>query len=1089
MAELSNVEKILVEKNGWKDRGDGTLLAPTGKVYDHEAGGTFAERHGLGQDYKPSIPEEKTTTTPASTPASTPEPNIQTPPSIHVEYEKDNAGNIIKGPDGKNVIKSFGVKYDDGTISYTGAGREGILEASRQRSQILEYNKYVNDNRTRQDFETDSDYNHFITTKNVRLGQGSYRMIGGLDGQSTLQGPGGIEISKGDAASIKQEYRNKSNELNLALAAYQRTPRVTEFGIQYAMENQGFGSSDAVYQNFYDSYLGNRSQLSKIVNGWKTAAEEQGLTADGKTPYMTSFIPEDTLGDPVSLEDFKTKFTFPDDPKFPDYESFKQNIDNVIAGKPDIVKQPVSGPAPIPTPSPAPSPTPSPTPSPAPSPAPVGGGTFTQPGFSDSTGASPVVGGGAVTPISSGESSLPTNIPTVMPDYTGGRTMEQLTSTSQQGFGGQVAYVNKLTGQRVMVTLDAQGNPLTYVPPGFTREVGAQSLSAGGQPKGGAVEAKIARELLDFKGPDSQLENFLASSPQAAARMGKYRKAMVGLTNKRMGANEGTLVPTSEQMKNMQGSLVSQTMQPVQATVGQITPEEEDFIGSTAGQTSAAAPSVEASKVTKVAQVGQPVVAPTTMVTPATVTGGVKEVTGDLESAQGEIKEGAKIKAEEQDESSVSKLKAAQGEAIEVTAPNQREIEKGELIDVEGNITGQAEKASKFVEEVQAATATPSTKATVKGQLEVLMSDFEGGETPAWAAGSMRAAMQTLSARGLGASSMAGQAVIQAAMESALPIAQMDAQTNAKFESMNLSNKQQMAFLAAEQRAKFMGQEFDQAFQGRVINASKISEKANMNFTAEQQIALENSRAANTMELSNLSNSQAKVMAEAAALANLDMANLNNRQQAAVQNAQNFLAMDMANLDKEQQTSLFKAQQNIAALFSDQASENAAAQFNASSENQTNQFFASLSSQVGQFNASQKNAVEQFNVNSVNALKEFNSNIQQQRDMFNAQNGLVVAQANAQWRQNIATMNTSAQNESNMAFAQTINALTSTNLDQVWQRERDLMSFAFTASESEQDRALQIILGDKDLEAVRLKLKSDDKTAKGALWTKLLFGI
>ena len=51
------------------------------------------------------------------------------------------------------------------------------------------------------------------------------------------------------------------------------------------------------------------------------------------------------------------------------------------------------------------------------------------------------------------------------------------------------------------------------------------------------------------------------------------------------------------------------------------------------------------------------------------------------------------------------------------------------------------------------------------------------------------------------------------------------------------------------------------------------------------------------------------------------------------------------------------------------------------------------------------------------------------------------------------------------------------------------MSFAFTASESEQDRALQIILGDKDLEAVRLKLKSDDKTAKGALWTKLLFGI
>ena len=72
--------------------------------------------------------------------------------------------------------------------------------------------------------------------------------------------------------------------------------------------------------------------------------------------------------------------------------------------------------------------------------------------------------------------------------------------------------------------------------------------------------------------------------------------------------------------------------------------------------------------------------------------------------------------------------------------------------------------------------------------------------------------------------------------------------------------------------------EFDQAFQARVINASKISDIANMNFTAEQQIALENSRIANTMNLANLSNRQALVMAEASALANLDMANLNNRQ-------------------------------------------------------------------------------------------------------------------------------------------------------------------------------------------------------------------
>ena len=48
MAELSKVEKVLMDQYGWKDRGDGTLLSSAGKVYDHEAGSTFEERHALG---------------------------------------------------------------------------------------------------------------------------------------------------------------------------------------------------------------------------------------------------------------------------------------------------------------------------------------------------------------------------------------------------------------------------------------------------------------------------------------------------------------------------------------------------------------------------------------------------------------------------------------------------------------------------------------------------------------------------------------------------------------------------------------------------------------------------------------------------------------------------------------------------------------------------------------------------------------------------------------------------------------------------------------------------------------------------------
>jgi len=218
------------------------------------------------------------------------------------------------------------------------------------------------------------------------------------------------------------------------------------------------------------------------------------------------------------------------------------------------------------------------------------------------------------------------------------------------------------------------------------------------------------------------------------------------------------------------------------------------------------------------------------------------------------------------------------------------------------------------------------------------------------------------------------------------------------------------------------------------------------------------------------------------------MQNLNNRQQAAVQQAQNFLSMNMANLTNEQQTAIFKSQQNIQSLFTDQAADNASAQFNAANENQTRQFFSSLANQTGQFNAAQTNALNQFNIDEINSIREFNAGIQQQRDQFNATNSLVVAQANAQWRQNLATLNTAAQNESNATFAATINAMTSKNIDAVWQRERDLMSYNYTSAESGKDRALQILVADKELQQLKESMGYAEDTAKTELAFRFLFG-
>jgi len=292
------------------------------------------------------------------------------------------------------------------------------------------------------------------------------------------------------------------------------------------------------------------------------------------------------------------------------------------------------------------------------------------------------------------------------------------------------------------------------------------------------------------------------------------------------------------------------------------------------------------------------------------------------------------------------------------------------------DVTKVSDQVQQELNDLEAAKGTVSELGTVRGQLELLMGDFENDGTPPWASGAMRAAMSKMQARGLGASSMAGQAIVQAAMESALPIAMQDASTNAQFEMQNLTN--------------------------------------------------------------------------------------------------------------EQQTVIFKAQQRFAGIFSDQAAENAAKQFNASSQNQTDQFFASLEESVSRFNATQVNAITKSNVDSENAAKQFNAQMQDMRDRFNATNGLVIAQANAQWRQNINTINTAAQNDANMEAAKTANAFTGAALEQLWQRERDLMAFAFTASESALDREVQMLLADKQVALAEWQQGNKEDEAKGYLVGSLI---
>ena len=406
----------------------------------------------------------------------------------------------------------------------------------------------------------------------------------------------------------------------------------------------------------------------------------------------------------------------------------------------------------------------------------------------------------------------------------------------------------------------------------------------------------------------------------------------------------------------------------------------------------------------------------------------------------------------------------------QVTAPEQVAAAIGDSRFLDATQAAQ----SGFVSDMKGATMQVTPDMTVEGQLTRLSAQFDEGQVPPWAAGVVRTANAQMAARGLSASSMAGAAITQAIMEASVPIAVQDAQTyyqtavkimdneqqarltntqnNMNIDLANTSNRQQTALAKMQVQAALAGQSLSNQQQANVLNAERFAEAANLNFTQEQQRVFTNSKMIETIGLANLSNRQAATLQNAATLANMDTANLNNRQQAAVLSAQNFMQMSMANLTNAQQAEVINQQARMQGMLSDQASLNAAEQFNATSQNQVNQFYDTLSTNISQFNSSQSNAKEQFNAGQANALQQFRATMQNQREQFNVKNSVEIAQSNAAWRRNVNTANTAAVNAANQINATNYLSISNTALNNIWQQYRDEADYAYSSAENAKDR-------------------------------------
>jgi len=77
----------------------------------------------------------------------------------------------------------------------------------------------------------------------------------------------------------------------------------------------------------------------------------------------------------------------------------------------------------------------------------------------------------------------------------------------------------------------------------------------------------------------------------------------------------------------------------------------------------------------------------------------------------------------------------------------------------------------------------------------------------------------------------------------------------------------------------------------------------------------------------------------------------------------------------------------------------------------------------------------------------------------------VIAQANAQWSQSITTTENAAANQANREQTLAANNLTMTAYNNLLQKERDLVSWAWQSGENALDRASNLMIAEIDADA------------------------
>jgi len=331
-------------------------------------------------------------------------------------------------------------------------------------------------------------------------------------------------------------------------------------------------------------------------------------------------------------------------------------------------------------------------------------------------------------------------------------------------------------------------------------------------------------------------------------------------------------------------------------------------------------------------------------------------------------------------------------------------------------VTVTAQIASEDVDVIAAVAALPQ-EALVSSQMEVLVGGLESGTVPTWARPAVDAINQRMAQRGLDVSTVARDSLFNAIIQSALPIAQSNAQALQARAAQNLSNEQQanlteatqeqqlrMANLANRQGAENQTAQFA---QGLVTQARGFQQEAGMaNLQARQQIAQQNLNGEQNIALADL-NAEIERLGTDATFEQqrrrdefltaadflsknagfkqqMELSNLTNEQQIRLANLSALNQADSESLSNEQQTELANLNKNMQSNLrnAELANSMGIAQLNVDQQRAMQNATMTANMDMAQFNADQQRELANSKFMQTVVLTDFNA--EQQSIMQNA---------------------------------------------------------------------------------------------------------